>query len=120
MKLKTFKLTREYLIEAINQQEAEEIIHEAENDLDWLDQEWWEINKPLQVPSINYFIAEYRTYNGEHEYVERGVLNARSYEKAVKLAIKGKKLFVRDGWEEFCECEGIEEISKADFEILKK
>jgi hypothetical protein len=45
-KLKTYKLTREYLVEAKSQEEAEGIIREAENDLDWLDQEWWEINKP--------------------------------------------------------------------------
>jgi hypothetical protein len=48
-KLTTYKLTREYLIEAKNQEEAEEIIRQAENDLDWLDNEYWEVNKPLRV-----------------------------------------------------------------------
>jgi hypothetical protein len=46
-RLRIYKLIREYLIEAKSQEEAEETIRQAENDLDWLDNEYWQLNKPL-------------------------------------------------------------------------
>jgi len=40
-----------------------------------------------------YYIADDRTYVGDHEYLERGVLSACSYETAEKRAIKDRKFF---------------------------
>jgi hypothetical protein len=50
-KLKTYKLTREYLVETESQEVAEKRLADAEAEgyiNDWLDQEWWEINKPFK------------------------------------------------------------------------
>jgi hypothetical protein len=69
---------------------------------------------------MKFYIAAYRTYDGEHEYVEYGVFASRSYETAEKRAVKGKRFFTRYAWEEFCQCEGIQEIPEADFEVLQK
>jgi hypothetical protein len=69
---------------------------------------------------MKFYLAHYRTYDGEHEYVEYGVFASRSYETAEKRAVKGKRFFTRYGWEEFCQCEGIQEIPAADFAVLKK
>ena len=69
---------------------------------------------------MKYYIADYRTYDGEHEYLESGVLSARTFETAQKRAVKGRSLFTRYGWEEFCNFESIHEIPKADFEVLQK
>ena len=69
---------------------------------------------------MKFYFAHYRTYDGEHEYIEYGVLAARSYETAVKRAAKGKRFFTRYGWEACCRFECIQEIPAADFEVLKK
>ncbi len=53
------------------------------------------------------YLADYRTYVGDHEYLERGVLSSRSYETAEKRAVKDRKFFTRYGWEEFCQFAGI-------------
>jgi len=50
---------------------------------------------------MKYYLADYRTYVGGHEYLERGVLSACSYETAEKWAIKDRKFFTRYGCEEF-------------------
>jgi hypothetical protein len=118
--LTTYKLTREYLIEAKNQEEAEEIIRQAENDLNWLDNEYIEINKPLKINATRYFLVEYETRDGEHEYSEYAVTQANSLKQAERNAIKSKKLFDRYGWEEFCKMSLFDEISIKDYEVLKK
>ena len=69
---------------------------------------------------MKYYLADYRTYVGGHEYLERGVLSACSYETAEKWAIKDRKFFTRYGCEEFWQFEGIHEILKSDFEVLTK
>jgi hypothetical protein len=65
------------------------------------------------------YIADYRTYVRDCEYLERGVLSSRSYETAKKPAVKDMKFFTRYEWEEFCQFAGIHEIPKFDFEVLK-
>jgi hypothetical protein len=47
-------------------------------------------------------------------------LSSRSYETAGKRAVKDRKFFIRYGWEEFCQFEGMHEILKSDVEVLKK
>jgi hypothetical protein len=69
---------------------------------------------------MKYFLAEYKTIDGEHEYSEFGVLPASTWDNAEKQAIKGRKLFTRFGWEEFCFLDHIREIPLADYEVLKK
>jgi len=69
---------------------------------------------------MKYFIVDYLTRDGEHEYTEHGVLSARSSESAYTKAERGRKFFTRYGWEEFCERSGVYEIPKADFEVLGK
>ena len=70
--------------------------------------------------SMKFYFVHYRTYDGEHEYVEYGIFASRSYEIAEKRAVKGKRFFTRYAWEEFCQYAGIQEIPAADFEVLKK
>jgi hypothetical protein len=43
---------------------------------------------------MKFYLAHYRTYDGEHEYVEYGVFASHSYETAVKRAEKGKDFFL--------------------------
>jgi hypothetical protein len=69
---------------------------------------------------MKYYLADYLTYDGEHEYSEYGVVSARDYKSAEKKAKKGKKYFTRFGWEEFCELFHIAEIPRQDFEVLQK
>ena len=69
---------------------------------------------------MKYYIIDYRTLDGEHEYIEHGVLASRTYNNAEKRAKKGKVLFNRYGWEEFCSLDDIQEIPVADYEVLKK
>ena len=45
--------------------------------------------------SMKYYIADYRTYDGDHEYVEYSVMSDRTYETAERRAINGRKLFTR-------------------------
>ena len=68
---------------------------------------------------MKYYLADHRTYVGDHEYLERGVLSSRSNETAEKRGVKDRKFFTRYGWEEFCQFAGIHEIPKFDFEVLK-
>ena len=77
------------------------------------------VKKGGEIP-IKYFLADYITYDGEHEYTEYGVLSARTDENARKTAEKGRKYFTRYGWEEFCELSYLREIPKADFQVLEK
>jgi hypothetical protein len=69
---------------------------------------------------MKFYIAHYRTYDGEHEYVEYGVFASHSYETGVKRAEKGKRFFSRYGWQEYCRLNRLEEIPKQDYLILKK
>jgi hypothetical protein len=69
---------------------------------------------------MKYYLADYLTYDGEHEYSEYGVLSARDYASAEEKAKKGKKFFARFGWEEFCELFHIAEIPEGDFSVLGK
>ena len=69
---------------------------------------------------MKYFLIDYLTRDGEHEYTEHAVLSALSSERAYTKAARGRKYFTRYGWEEFCELSGVYEIPKADFEILGK
>ena len=69
---------------------------------------------------MKYYLAHYRTYDGEHEYAEHGIFASRSYETAVKRAEKGKRFFDRYGWAEYCRFDRLEEIPKQDYLILKK
>jgi hypothetical protein len=74
----------------------------------------------MKHKNMRYFLIEYTTLDGEHEYTERGVTAAINYDTAEKYAKKGLKYFYRYGWEEFCEVSNIREIPKNDFKILKK
>jgi hypothetical protein len=47
---------------------------------------------------MKYYLADYRIYVGDHEYLERGVLSSRSYKTAKKRAVKDRKFLpVMDG-----------------------
>jgi hypothetical protein len=65
--------------------------------------------------TMKYFLADYLTYDGEHEYSEHGVLTARTFESAKNKATKGRKFFTRYGWEEFCELFRVDEIPMTDY-----
>lgn len=41
--MKLFRLTRTYLVEAKNEAEAKETVQNAENEMDFFEDEWWEI-----------------------------------------------------------------------------
>ena len=69
---------------------------------------------------MKYFLADYITYDGEHEYSEYGVVSARDSTSAEKKAKQGRKCFTRLGWEEFCELFHLQEISITDYDVLKK
>ena len=69
---------------------------------------------------MKFYIAHYRTFDGEHEYVEYGVFASWSYATAVKRAKKGKRFFARYGWAEYCRLDRLEEIPKQDYLVLKK
>jgi hypothetical protein len=69
---------------------------------------------------MKYYLIDYITYDGEHEYTEHGVLSARTYDVARKKAKKGRKFLTRYGWEEFCELYHVQEIPRADFWVLTK
>jgi hypothetical protein len=69
---------------------------------------------------MQYFYATYETREGEHEYTENGVLSAQSPKQAERKAKKARRLFTRVGGEEFCEYDGLMEISIVDYLVLKK
>ena len=46
---------------------------------------------------MKYYIAHYKTYDGEYEYAEHGIFASRSYETAVKRAEKGKRFLTTMG-----------------------
>jgi hypothetical protein len=50
---------------------------------------------------MKYYIADYRTYDGDHEYVEYSVMSGHTYETAERRAINDRKLFTRYGWGNF-------------------
>jgi len=69
---------------------------------------------------MKHYIIEYRTLDGEHEYMEYAVISTSTYNDAEKRARAGRKQFIRYGWEEFCGINDIIEIPVADYEVLKK
>lgn len=69
---------------------------------------------------MQYYYATYETRDGEHEYTENGVLSAQSPREAERKAKKALRLFAHAGWEEFCEYDGLMEISIVDYLVLKK
>ena len=69
---------------------------------------------------MKYFLATYKTCNGDHEYAEFGILTAPTGEKAEKQARKGRRFFTRAGWEEWCFLDYLQEIPKTDYAVLKK
>jgi hypothetical protein len=44
----------------------------------------------------------------------------RDYKEALKKAVEGKRLFDRNGWEEFCEQDEVIEITKEEYMVLKR
>jgi hypothetical protein len=86
-------------------------------------------NKPVWRPAgkevmigmrMRYFLIEYVTRDGEHEYSEYAVTAARSQAGAEKSAKRGRRQFTRVGWEEFCVVSDIREIPSEDYRILGK
>jgi hypothetical protein len=69
---------------------------------------------------MQYFYVTYKTSVGENGYREGGVLSALTLKQAEKRARKAQALYARPGWEEFCECDGLKEISIVDYLVLKK
>ena len=70
--------------------------------------------------TMKYFLATYKTVAGDHEYTESGVLVSTSWNTAEKRAIKGRKLFIRFGFEECCFLDHIREIPREHYAVLKK
>jgi hypothetical protein len=69
---------------------------------------------------MQYFYVTYESREGGHAYREGGVLTAVTIKWAERKAAKAKALYVRPGWEEFCQCDGLKEISIVDYLVLKK
>jgi N12 class adenine-specific DNA methylase len=72
------------------------------------------------VVNTKYYFVTYETRDGEHEYRELGVLQARDYKIALEKAVKAKPLYNRYGWEEFCRHDEIMEITGIEYAVLKK
>jgi hypothetical protein len=49
---------------------------------------------------MKFYVAHYRMYDGEREYVEHSICASRTYETAIKRAEKRKTVFFRYGWAE--------------------
>jgi hypothetical protein len=43
---------------------------------------------------MKYYIADYRTYDGDHEYVEYSVMSGRTYERAERRIINGRSFLL--------------------------
>ena len=69
---------------------------------------------------MKFYIAHYRTSDGDHEYVNYSVFASRTDETAVKRAEKRRRFFSRYGWAEYCRLDRLEEIPKQDYLVLKK
>ena len=69
---------------------------------------------------MTYYLIEYITRDGEHEYTEFAVTAAKSFAQAEKRAARGLPDFQRLGWEEFCEVSHLMPIPKDDFAVLRK
>ena len=75
---------------------------------------------PFEIKCMKFYIADYRLFDGNDEYVEYSVFASRSSETAMKRAEKGKRFFNRYGWVESCWLNRLQKIPKVEFEILKK
>ena len=73
-----------------------------------------------EVVNTKYYFVTYETRDGEHEYRELGVLQARDYKIALEKAVKAKPLYDRYGWEEFCRHDETMEITGIEYAVLKK
>jgi hypothetical protein len=70
--------------------------------------------------NMKYYVAEYKLCDGAHEYTEHGAFASRTFETAMKRAVKGKRIFNYYGWVAICRFERIEETPKPEYKVLKK
>jgi len=83
---------------------------------------------------MKYFILRLQIRDGEREYYSRSTLTAESFEDADNQADERAKTFWGDGFKEdekdrgyyqlfgetYVEVDGLDEVSKEDFDVLKK
>lgn len=72
-----------------------------------------------EVISVAYFFVTTSVRDGEYEYWHYSAVEADNQEHAAELGMSSNKEWTREDYREV-ECEGVREIPKEDYDVLKR